>query len=312
MVDPLLKVSNQRDQMVLQKIRELMGKIEPSSKLQGIVPGFKTQKGIYKPTDSPYALWIRHTARGIYADKDFTYLPDGSWTYKYMPEARRGIIDLSLSTNQSLIKCRDDKIPLGVFIQREIPGLQRSYQILGLAYVEDFDGTHFIIHGEAIDPEDPPMMSDRITSFEPFERNPNRMSPAMRMLREQAFQTAVHRVYHEKCSLCELGYRYQGQSFAVEAAHIIPVSKHGTSKDIRNGVLLCRNHHSLFDSNLWAFDEDYRILVNPDRQFRQSAVNNCVLKMEGKKLPNLPEAQYDLPAAEAIRFRLKEFFTLSG
>ncbi len=311
MADPILKVSNQRDQTALRYISELMGKIELSTALQGTVPGFKTQKGIYKPTDSPYALWIRHTSRGIYPDKDFTYLPDGSWTYKYMPEAKRGETDLSLSTNRSLLKCRADRIPIGVFLQREIPGLQRSYQVMGLAYVEDFDGTHFIIHGEAIDPEDAPMMSDRITPFEPFERNPNRMSPSMRVLREHAFQTAVHRVYHEKCSLCELGYRYQGQSFAVEAAHIIPVSEHGTSKDIRNGVLLCKNHHTLFDGHLWAFDEDFRILVNPDRQFRQSAVNNCVLRMEGKKLPNLPEAQYDLPAAEAIEFKLKEFHKFS-
>ncbi len=229
-----------------------------------------------------------------------------------MPEAKRGITDLSLSTNQSLISCKDDKIPIGVFIQREIPGLQRSYQVMGLAYVEDFDGTHFIIRGEAIDPEDSPMSSDSIAPFEPFEKNPNKLAPAMRAIRERAFQTAVHRVYKEKCSLCELGYSYQGQSFALEAAHIIPVSEGGTSKDIRNGVLLCSNHHTLFDRNLWVFDEDYRVLVNPDRQFRESAVNNCVLKMEGKKLPNLPEAPYDLPASEAIHFRLKDFYEFSG
>ena len=312
MADPVLKVANQRDRMALMKFRELMGSVEQSRNLQNIVPGFRTQKGIYKPGDSPYALWIRHTSRGIYPDKDFTYLPDGSWAYKYMPEAKHGVTDLSLSTNQSLIKCRDDRVPIGVFIQREIPGLQRSYQVMGLAYVEDFDGTHFIVRGEAIDPDDLPMTNDSIPPFEPFERNPNRLSPALRVIRERAFQTAVHRVYHEKCSLCELGYQYQGQHFAVEAAHIIPVSEGGTSKDIRNGVLLCKNHHTLFDSHLWAFDEDYRVLVNQDRQFRQSAMNNCVLKMEGRKLPNLPEVQFDLPAAEAIDFRLKEFYRFNG
>ena len=72
--------------------------------------------------------------------------------------------------------------------------------------------------------------------------------------------------------------------------------------------MLCRNHHSLFDSQLWAFDEDYKVLVADDRPFRESAANNCVLKVEGKKLSNLPDRLYDDPAAEAIRFNLQRFY----
>ncbi len=33
--------------------------------------------------------------------------------------------------------------------------------------------------------------------------------------------------------------------------------------------------------------------------------------MEGRNLPNLPETKYDLPAAEAMQFRLKEFYKFS-
>ena len=63
-----------------------MGSISKSKTLQEMIPGFRTQKGIYKPGDSDYALWIRQTARGVYRDKETDVPPDGSWTYEYVPE----------------------------------------------------------------------------------------------------------------------------------------------------------------------------------------------------------------------------------
>ena len=292
----------------ISRIRELVGSISKSKTLQEVIPGFRTQKGIYEPSDSDYALWIRQTARGVYGDKEPDVLPDGSWTYEYMPEAKNGKTDLTLSTNKSLLNCMNDKVPIGVFIQKRIPNVDRSYLVLGIGYVETFDGTHFIIRGEPIDNEDAPMSEHEIRSFEPFEREPSRLSPAIRVIRERSFQVALRRAYHDRCSLCELGYVYRGQPIGVEGAHIIPVSNNGTSKDVRNGILLCRNHHSLFDSQLWAFDEDYRVLVAEDRPFRASAARNCVLNAEGKRLPNLPDKLYDYPAVEAIRFNLRKFF----
>ncbi len=95
----------------------------------------------------------------------------------------------------------------------------------------------------------------------------------------------------------------------MEAAHIIPVEDRGTSADLRNGILLCRNHHSLFDSYLWTFDEDYKVTVTEDRDFRKSAEKNHILAIEGKKLPNLPEYSYDLPAQRAIRYRMEKFYS---
>ena len=103
--------------------------------------------------------------------------------------------------------------------------------------------------------------------------------------------------YHERCSLCEVGYRVRGRPLGLEAAHIIPVREHGTSADVRNGLLLCANHHVLFDEFAWAPDEDLRVHVADDEQFRESAVANCVLDWEGKRLPNLPE-KVDLQPVE--------------
>jgi len=123
------------------------------------------------------------------------------------------------------------------------------------------------------------------------------------------FGVAVRRAYKEKCSLCEVGYRVHGRIVGLEAAHIIPVENRGTSLDVRNGILLCRNHHILFDEYAWVPDEDLRVLVTADDEFRASAIANCILECEGRRLPNLPPKMDLLPAVEALKYRLNKFKT---
>lgn len=307
MADPVERISDRGLSDVLANIRSMNGSLEFSDRLQQLIPGFRSQKGIYKPHNSDYALWIRQTSKSEYPDGDVQTLPDGSWIYNYTPEGKGTLSDLNLSTNRALLRSMEDKVPVGVFIQAKLPRAKRTYEVMGLAYVEDFNGTHFIIHGQPIDFQDQPMTASEISPFIPFEKGVRTMNRSLRLIRDRSFQTAVRRVYHGRCSLCELGYTYRGEVLGVEAAHLIPVKDKGTSKDVRNGILLCRNHHYLFDRNLWAFDEDYRVLVTDDRIFRKSALNNHILLAEGKKLMNLPELEYDLPAREAIDFRLEQF-----
>ncbi len=307
MTDPVTTISDRGLSAALKKIRDLMGTLESSHNLKDSIPGFGTQKGIYKPQNSEYALWIRQTLRGIYPDQEPDVLPDGSWLYKYTPEAKDGRTDLSLSTNRALFSSMRDRVPVGVFIQRESRDAQRTYEVMGLAFVEDYDGTHFTLHGEPIDIEAEPMARQAIPHFEPFDPSELSIASSIRNMRRKAFQTGVRRLYHEKCSLCELGYHFKGEPIGIEAAHLIPVKDNGTSKDLRNGILLCSNHHNLFDRYLWTLDQDYRVLVKDDGLFRKSAENNHVLKMEGLQLPNLPDKKYDLPAPEAIEFRLNLF-----
>lgn len=306
--DPVERIAEKRLIDALERIRDMNGSLELSDKLKNVIPGFGTQKGIYKPRDSEYALWIRQTRTGPYPDGEIQTLPDGSWLYRYTPEGTKGSTDLSLSTNRALLKSMEDKVPVGVFIQAELPKTRRTYEVMGLAYVEKFDGSHFIMHGQPINFEEEPMNTSMIAPFVPFDKEPPKLSESLRQVRDRSFQTAVRRVYRGKCSLCELGYTFRGEAIGVEAAHIIPVSEHGTSKDVRNGILLCRNHHDLFDRYLWTFDEDFKVMVSEDRDFRKSAATNHVINAEGKRLPNLPVLEYDFPGKEAIGFRLERFY----
>lgn len=307
MPDALDAVQNEEFRRQLSKLRDTVGAYIQAERLRESLPGFKGQKGIYKPAGSIHALWVRQTLRGVYPDQEPAILPDGSWTYRYAPEGREGKPDMALDTNRSLLRCSQDHVPIGVLVQREDDRYGRAYENLGLAFVEGFDGTHFLLRGEPIDWEVQPMQLAVPPAFNPYETGPRAQNLVSRELRDRRFKFAVRKLYHEKCSLCQLGYRFHGRPLGLEAAHIVPFEDNGTSSDIRNGVLLCRNHHSLFDGWAWTFDEDYRVRISPDKEFRDSAVPNHVLKLEGARLPNLPDSEEDYPAVEAIRIRLERF-----
>lgn len=288
-------------------IRDLYGRTLTSNELQERIRGFGSQKGIYKPSGSRYPLWVRQTSRGEYPDEAPQFLPDGSWTYRYSPEGREGQTDLALDTNQALLKAQKDRVPVGVFRQGSRIDGKTAYEILGLAFVESFDGTHFVLRGEPIDVAATPIVESVRPTFIAFEQDPARLSPSMRTLRDQRFATAVRVVYHDRCSLCNVGYRLRERVVGLDAAHVIPVEKKGIISDLRNGILLCKNHHVLFDQYAWTFDEEYRVVVAEDEGFRKSAAGNHILGWESKRLPNLPEKDVDFPDRKAIDWRMVEF-----
>jgi len=201
----------------------------------------------------------------------------------------------------------EDGIPIGVIRQISSAGGNRIYEVRGLGYVVGFDGTHFKIQGEPIDVSDRPVVTPSAMMFETFDHNFPVLAASLRRMRDQRFKLAIRRVYHERCSLCNLGYHLGTTPLAMEAAHLIPVENDGTSKDIRNGLLLCSNHHALFDRYTWTLDEDLRVQVTTDVAFRQSAMSNHIMKTEGKRLPNLPDVPLDLPDLRAIKFRMDLF-----
>lgn len=307
MPDPLDRITDPARRELLSRLRGLDGSVNTSARLRTILPGFKGQKGIYKPRGSEYALWVRQTLRRAYPDKKLVVNPDGSWVYDYSPEGREGQPDMTLDTNRSLLKCMKDEVPVGVVRQVRSHSRIRNYEVRGLGYVTGFDGTHFRIQGEPIDITDRPIGSLAAVRFEPFDHVFPELAPALRRIRDQRFKLAIRRVYHERCSLCNLGYHLGQTPLALEAAHVIPVESSGTSKDVRNGLLLCSNHHTLFDSFAWTIDEDLRVHVTSDPDFRRSASSNHVMKAMGEQLPNLPDDLLERPDPQAIRFRMDLF-----
>lgn len=305
MTDPIERIEDNRLRLQLLWLRAHIGETLTSEQLRQKVDGFKAQMGIYKPAGAKHALWVRQTLQGPYPDKAPTRpTADGSWLYHYSPEGRDGKPDMSLPTNRALKKCMDDGVPIGVLRQTRAVSGKAAYEVLGLAFVEGFDDTHFHLRGEPMDAEKPPAREENFP-FVAFEER--RVSRSERIVRDSRFSKEVRLAYAGKCAACQIAFQIGGQLVGLEAAHIISATKHGTSVDVRNGLLLCANHHALFDGFGWALDEDLRVVIAEDKEFRRSAQPNHILQLEGEKLPNLPEKHAAWPASKAVRFRMNEF-----
>ncbi len=87
---------------------------------------------------------------------------------------------------------------------------------------------------------------------------------ALKQGRSARFSVQVVCGYQHTCALT--GYRIitqKGES-GVEAAHIEPWAK-ARNNDIHNGLALSRNMHWAFDRGLWSVDDQFRILIQPER-----------------------------------------------
>src|SRR5262245_16689368 len=74
-------------------------------------------KGIYKPNWMPYALSIRQTLGGPYADREPVHRDDGTWCYAYFQENEDPDQRDREYTNKGLLACLADQVPVGVLRQ---------------------------------------------------------------------------------------------------------------------------------------------------------------------------------------------------
>jgi putative restriction endonuclease len=110
-----------------------------------------------------------------------------------------------------------------------------------------------------------------------------------RFLTERGMDQAIFRkvllkIYEGKCCICNLSIPE-----LLEAAHIIPYSDcAGEQKmSINNGLLLCANHHELFDHGIIEISKDYKILLK-NVVLNGSEDKDFVGKYEGRRI-NLPK-----------------------
>lgn len=104
------------------------------------------------------------------------------------------------------------------------------------------------------------------------------------------FRFKVIKRYGAECSVCGLNLKP-----TLEAAHIIPKSKKGSDKS-PNGLVMCANHHKMFDSHLFSIDHSL------DLVYRKGYSKNRLL-ITVDNLGHLTKK----PNVDAIEVRLKLF-----
>lgn len=115
------------------------------------------------------------------------------------------------------------------------------------------------------------------------------------------FREALRAAYGDECAFC-------GVTFveALDAAHIHPWASALPAQrlDVRNGLLLCSNHHRLFDAGMLGITEAYDIVYvgawDPDHL--NEADRALSSNLDGKTL-RLPKRRALWPDPEMIRLR---------
>ncbi|RJX30295.1 MAG: restriction endonuclease [Oxalobacter sp.] len=88
-----------------------------------------------------------------------------------------------------------------------------------------------------------------------------------RKYRAADFRKRVLGAYQHRCAACGV------QLELIDAAHIIPVAAATSTDETKNGIALCKLHHTAFDRNLISFDERYKIEVSDVAVSRLTTAN---------------------------------------
>jgi putative restriction endonuclease len=119
---------------------------------------------------------------------------------------------------------------------------------------------------------------------------------------QSIFRKALLEAYESKCAFCGLEFE-----FILEASHIIPwsVANKQQRLDIRNGMLLCSNHHKLFDSFWMTVNSEYKIeytdMLEDEGEY-QSVDRRLTIDLNGKKI-FLPKDKNLHPKLEYLNYR---------
>ncbi len=244
--------------------------------------------GIHKPDFTEYVLSIRSsTGKGateLYSDKEPVFEKDGSWTYLYRHEIRGDALPETIWRNKALLKNMHDAVPIAVIRQADVG----RYQILGLAYVTDYNPRtgYFFLIGTSV--ASGTLSADPGATAEPLDidADTRKFQETRQAIRQgQAkFRLDLLVAYGSRCAATEYDV-----TEGLEAAHIRPYRGAHTN-ETRNGILLRADIHNLFDYGIVGIDPDaMKVVLNQ----RAKGSKYAPLHGQNLRLPDDPGHQPD-------------------
>ena len=214
-------------------------------------PLFIDRKGAFSPRDS--GLGERVSRRILITDTQYKeIIEEGGLNYKPSKTGKQQHDEI-----EGMIGAMQYQVPIFVIIgnkddkeSRKVKiGLVREYDKREEAFLVDvFD--HWPNREELVFKSE----DEEETEFNPYSKDTDRKKALNDIRPGQAkFKFDVIKRYGAKCAVCGIDLKE-----VLEAAHIVPKSEDGVD-DPRNGLILCANHHRMFDSNLFAIDTHYKL-----------------------------------------------------
>lgn len=121
---------------------------------------------------------------------------------------------------------------------------------------------------------------------------------------QRDFRAMVMTAYRISCAVCALKH---GE--LLDAAHVIGDREAGGVAAVKNGLALCKIHHSAFDSHILGVDPDYTVHIREDILHE---VDGPMLKYglqshHAQKLRVVPEKTPERPHRELLAHRFEQF-----
>lgn len=277
------------------------GEVVPMSGLQQDTRLAIKPKGIYKPADWQHSLSVRINRNSPYDDGGLQWLQGGGWRLRYFQEGPDPAERDRSAGNRGLMKCIEDKVPVGVLRETARIGRQTQYQVLGLATPVDWTDGFFLLESAPVDTRDLELAAR--TQFDTEAQVPQsdydaRLRIYQEIVRRQGqsvFRDALLVAYQHRCAItaCDV-------PSVLEAAHLHPYRGPATNV-VTNGLLLRADIHTLLDLRMLAPDPGTRTIKISSR-----LAGTCYEEFDGRPLAE-PVAMAQRPAEQVLQSVWQEF-----
>lgn len=260
------------------------------------LPLVHPRRGIYKPAELYYATAIVTMLRSRYEGDRVIRHADGTWDMIYHQEDPPADRIGDIYTNTGLHACQRDRIPVGVLQERKTLRGPRMFEVLGLATPVDWRSDYFILQslreqggaGRAV--IDALLATAEVLEQQAADKRPlptddydARLRSIRQIVARQGqfrFRASLLDAYSGRCAIT----RWDVPD-VLEAAHLCPY-RGPDSNDIRNGLLLRADIHTLLDLMLLAVNPDTRRVIISARLKATRYRDLTGIRLAEPKLPN--------------------------
>lgn len=250
------------------------------------------QLGIFKPKDLQAALSITTTYRPADAARPYDDVPgvDGLHRYKWQGA------DPQKFTNQGLRVAMEQRLPL-IWFWGVAQGIYKAIFPVYLV-AEEPDQQQFVV------------ATDGLQNIEATGESLNEvmrqytLQESKRRLHQPVFRGLVMQAYETRCAVCELRH-----SVLLDAAHIVGDAEWNGIAATRNGLALCKIHHSAYDEGILGIDPDYRIAIREDilEEIDGPVLEYGLKRLHGEALRVVPKHRADRPDPASLEQHFSTF-----
>jgi len=201
----------------------------------------------------------------------------------------------------TIVVINSSGLPGSGFIAHDISKFDSGVQLVR-NYKWSSHTNPFIIEGEGMDKNS----IIRRLKNDPDNSEEVYLKVKSRGMQQIIFRDALREIYKNTCAFS--GVKFIG---SLEACHIKPWSVCSSAErlDIRNGMLLNRLHHKLYDDHYFTINKNHEILFwDPDGKYREYSKieKQLTLKLHKTKM-TLPFKLHQRPAKNYLEYHSSEF-----